>query len=41
MKLDAQAQGVIVTSLGDEAILHILNYETPGVMWLKLESIYE
>lgn len=41
IKLDCQAQKFIVTSLGDETMLHVLNEESSADMWSKLESVFE
>ena len=38
---DSKAQTHIVTSLGQEPLLHIMNCETASEMWKKLETIYE
>lgn len=41
MKSDARAQRIIVTSLGEKTMLHILHCETAKAMWDKLHSVYE
>lgn len=41
LKKDANAQKVIVLSLGKKPLTHILNCETAQSMWIKLCSIYE
>lgn len=38
---DSKAQKYIVTSVGQEPLLHIMNCETSNQMWKKLETIYE
>lgn len=38
---DSKAQKNIVTTLGEEPILHIMNCETASDMWKKLETVYE
>lgn len=38
---DSKAQNYIVTSLGQESLLHIMNCETARQMWTKLETIHE
>ncbi|KAJ8728905.1 hypothetical protein PYW07_006601 [Mythimna separata] len=40
-KLDAKAQGVIVSRLGNTAMLHVQNCETAKEIWDKLNTIYE
>lgn len=40
-KKDANAQKIIVLSLGKKPLTHILNCETAQSMWIKLCSIYE
>lgn len=41
MRLDAKAQKIIVTTIGQQPMLHIINCNTSHEMWLKLVSIYE
>lgn len=38
---DAKAQNIIVSSLGERVISHVIDCETSRAMWLKLISIYE
>lgn len=38
---DCKAQKHIVTSVGEEPLLHIMNCETAREMWTKLENVYE
>lgn len=38
---DSKAQKHIVTSLGQEPMLHVMNCETANEMWKKLETVYE
>lgn len=40
-KSDCKAQRIIVTALGRQPKLHVLNCETARDMWSKLESVYE
>lgn len=40
-KKDAKAQKIIVTSIGQKVMIHILNCTTSKQMWDKLKSIYE
>lgn len=40
-KNDAKAQKIIVTSIGQKVMIHILNCTTAQQMWEKLKSIYE
>lgn len=40
-KLDAIAQKVIVTTVGPQPTMHIINCESAAEMWQKLSSIYE
>lgn len=40
-KKDARAQKIIVTSIGQKIMVHILNCATSKQMWGKLKSIYE
>lgn len=40
-KLDSRAQKVIVTTVGQQALLHIMNCNTAKEMWDKLHGIYE
>lgn len=39
--LDAKAQKILVVSMGEEPMLHIMNCESAEGMWSVLESIYE
>lgn len=40
-KDDSKAQRIIVTSIGQQPMLHIMNCKTSNEMWKKLESVYE
>ena len=40
-KSDAAAQKLIVTTIGHQPTLHIINCTMAAEMWLKLSSIYE
>ncbi|CAL1672405.1 unnamed protein product [Lasius platythorax] len=40
-KLDATAQRIIVTTIGEQPTLHIIHCETAKAMWDKLVSVYE
>lgn len=40
-KADAIAQKIIVTTVGEQPTLHIINCTTAAEMWQKLTSIYE
>lgn len=40
-KNDSKAQRIIVTSMGQQAMIHIMNCATAREMWTKLETIYE
>lgn len=40
-KKDSKAQTLIVTSVGQEPLLHIMNCVTSRDMWLKLNNVYE
>lgn len=40
-KSDYKAQRIIVTALGKDAMLHVMNCGTAYEMWKKLESVYE
>lgn len=40
-KADAIAQKVIVTTVGEQPTLHIINCTTAAEMWQRLTSIYE
>lgn len=40
-KKDKKAQKVIVTTIGKQPTLHIMQCETSGEMWAKLHNIYE
>ena len=40
-KLDARAQKIIVTTVTDQALLHLVNCATSKEMWIKLNTIYE
>lgn len=40
-KTDCKAQKIIVTSVGKEPLIHIMNCNTSHDMWVKLEEIYE
>lgn len=40
-KSDSKAQKIIVTSLGDDPLIHVMNCDTARDMWVKLEGIYE
>lgn len=40
-KSDSKAQRIIVTSLGEDPIIHVMNCETARDMWVILEGIYE
>lgn len=41
IKADSIGQKVIGTSVGPQALLHIINCESAAEMWTKLKSIYE
>jgi len=41
LKSDRIGQKVIGTSVGPQALLHIINCETAAEMWNKLKSVYE
>lgn len=36
-----KAQRIIVTALGKQAMLHVMNCDTSCAMWQKLHSVYE
>lgn len=38
---DRKAQKIIVMTLGQQPLMHIMNCKTARKMWCKLESIYE
>lgn len=38
---DSRAQKIIVTTMANQPLLHIINCTTAREMWLKLETIYE
>uniref|UniRef100_T1GDW3 Copia protein n=1 Tax=Megaselia scalaris TaxID=36166 RepID=T1GDW3_MEGSC len=40
-KLDCNAQKIIVTSLGDENVLYVINCEISTSMWSNLQSVFE
>lgn len=40
-KSDNKAQRIIVTALGKQPKVHVLNCDTANSMWTKLESVYE
>lgn len=40
-KLDSKAQKFIVTSLGEDPLVHVMNCDTARDMWVKLEHVYE
>lgn len=40
-KSEYKAQRIIVTALGKEAMLHVMNCASSCEMWIKLESVYE
>lgn len=40
-KSDNKAQKIIVTALGRQPKIHLLNCTTSSSMWLKLESVFE
>lgn len=40
-KLDSKAQRIIVTSLGEDPLVHVMNCDTARDMWVKLEQVYE
>lgn len=40
-KVDMKAQRVIATSVGQQALLHIVNCTTSNQMWRKLHTVYE
>lgn len=40
-KRDARAQKIIVSSIGEKPMLHILNCTTAKAMWDKLHSVFE
>lgn len=41
IKADCKAQKVIVTTVGQQPLMHLITCETAREMWTKLESVYE
>lgn len=41
LSADAKAQRILVISMGEEPMLHIMNCDTAAEMWTFLESVYE
>ena len=40
-KADCKAQKIVLTTIGENALLHIMNCETSRDMWIKLHAVYE
>lgn len=40
-KLDYKAQKIIATTVGQQPLIHIMNYDTAKDMWDKLHRVYE
>lgn len=40
-KKDNKAQKIIVTTIGKQPMMHIINCNTSNEMWIKLQSVYE